>query len=186
MRKFAIRLMLAVAAGSAAAPLHAGWNEFWNGVHSGAEINNQWPHPYVEADRVAAVAPFHAMVAKGWERQNLIGENYFDEGSSKLNQAGVIRIRTILSQGPVEHRTLFVQRDLLDDVTKARLDLVQRAAVSLQPRGTLPEVVLSDLAPDGRSAEQVTAENKAFTSSIPTPRLSKGAPGGASGGSSGG
>jgi len=176
--------MLAAAAGSMAAPVHAGWNEFWDGIHSGYEVNNQWPHPYIEADRVAAVSPFAAMVTKGWERQNLIGENYFDEGSAKLNQAGVMRIRTILSQAPVEHRTLFVQRDLLDDVTKARLDLVQRAAASVQPRGALPEVVLSDLTPDGRSAELVSAEHKAFIGSAPTPRLSKS--GGGSGGASSG
>ncbi len=184
MKKLLTCLVLTAAA-AATSPVRAGWDEFWNGVHSGYEANNNWPSPYVEADRVAVMAPFHMMVSKGWERQNLIGDNYFDEGTSKLNQAGVMKIRSILSQSQPEHRTIFVERDLADDVTKARLDLVERAAAAMQSRGPLPEVLVSDLTTEGRSAELVAAEHKAYVGSVPTPRLAK-AGGGASGGSGGG
>lgn len=144
---------------------------FWHEVEIGYHRNKEWPHPFIGADRNYAVAPFAVMIANGWQRQNLIGENYFEDGDRKLNSAGIERIRNILRQAPVEHRVLFVQRDLNEQVTNARLDLVQEAVASLQPKGPLPEVVISNMVPEGRSAEIVAAELNGYIKSPPTPRL---------------
>jgi hypothetical protein len=168
---------------------------FWHEVEIGWHRNNEWPHPFICADRNYAVAPFAVMIANGWQRQNLIGENYFEDGDKKLNSAGIERIRNILRQAPVEHRVLFVQRDLNEQVTNARLDLVQEAVASLQPKGPLPEVLVSNMVPEGRSAEIVAAELNGYIKSPPTPRLaghssggggSSSSSGGGSGGSGGG
>jgi len=160
---------------------------FWHEVEIGWHRNNEWPHPFIRADRNYAVAPFAVMIANGWQRQNLIGENYFEDGYKKLNNAGIERIRTILRQAPVEHRVLFVQRDLNDQITNSRLDLVQEAVASIQPKGPLPEVVVSNMVPEGRSAEIVAAELNGYVKSPPTPRLTgHSSGGGGSGGSSGG
>jgi uncharacterized membrane protein YgcG len=160
---------------------------FWHEVHIGWHRNNEWPHPFICADRNYAVSPFAVMIANGWQRQNLIGENYFEDGDKKLNSAGIERIRSILRQAPVEHRVLFVQRDLNEQVTNARLDLVQEAVASIQPKGPLPEVVISNMVPEGRSAEIVAAELNGYVKSPPMPRLSShSSGGGGSGGSSSG
>jgi hypothetical protein len=172
-------LMLFLAVAGLTTSATAGDDEgFWHNVHLGWHRNNEWPEPFISADRGYAVAPFAAMIANGWQRQNLIGENYFDEGSKRLNNPGIERIRYILRQAPVEHRVLFVQRDLRDEVTNARIDLVQEAVASLQPKGPLPEVVASNMVVEGRSAELVTAELDGYRKSPPTPRLSGHASGG--------
>ncbi len=153
MLKFMSRWLLALAALSAipAARGEDGIVGFWSGVHTGAHRNNEWPHPFIERDRQAAVAPFAVMIANGWQKQNLIGENYFDESTGALTLAGQERIHAILRQAPVEHRTLYVQRDLNEAVTNVRMDEVQRAVGALQPTGPLPDVLASDMVASGRA-----------------------------------
>ncbi|HEV3417572.1 MAG TPA: hypothetical protein VG056_12185 [Pirellulales bacterium] len=183
MLKSASGIGLFLAAICFVSPARAGdaWHDFWDGVHVGWHRNNEWPEPFSTADKQTAVAPFCVMIANGWQRQNLIGENYFDGGSKNLNNAGIERIRSILRQAPVEHRVVYVERDLNDDVTNMRVDAVQQAVAALQPKGPMPEVIVSNMVPEGRPAEMVAAEYKGYTTSVPTPRLS-----GHSGGSSGG
>lgn len=161
------------------------WNNFWNEVHVGWHRNNEWPMPFTCADTRYAVAPFAVMIAGGWQRQNLIGENYFEENSTKLNTAGVERVRFILRQAPVEHRVFFVQSDLDDNITRMRVDAVQETIVALQPKGPMPEVVISNMVPEGRSAEIVASEFKNFITSAPSTHLSSHSSGGSSSSSSG-
>jgi len=166
------------------------WDDFWDSVCVDWHRNNAWPHPFTDADRAATVAPFAVMIANGWQRENLLGEEYFDENTSRLTAAGRSRVRSILVQSPPEHRLVFVQRDLSDEVTSKRLDSVQQAVAAVLPQGSLPDVLVSNMTPASRSAEQVNTELKSFNNSIPTARLtgagkSGGAPaGGASPGGS--
>ncbi|HEV2972144.1 MAG TPA: hypothetical protein VGY55_19380 [Pirellulales bacterium] len=184
MLKSASSIGLLLAAVCFVSPLRGqdAWHDFWNEVHVGWHRNNEWPAPFSMADRQAAMAPFCGMIANGWQRQNLIGENYFDGGSKSLNNAGIERIRVILRQSPVEHRIIYVERDLDDDVTNLRIDAVQQAVAALQPKGPMPEVAVSNMVPEGRSAEMVAAEYKGYTSSAPTPRLTAHSAGGSGGG----
>jgi hypothetical protein len=187
MLRFFTGLMFSLAVAGVTASARAGDDEgFWHEVHIVWHRNNEWPEPFISADRNYAIAPFAVMIANGWQRQNLIGDNYFEESTKKLNTAGIERIRYILRQAPVEHRVLFVQRDLNDEITKTRVDLVQEAVASLQPKGPLPEVLVSNMVPEGRSAEIVSAELNGYTKSPPTPRLSAHSAGGSSSGSSSG
>jgi len=187
MLKFAAPVCLVLAVAGSLSPARAGdkWDEFWYGVHVGWHRNNEWPEPFSTADRNYAVAPFAVMIAGGWQRQNLIGENYFDENSTRLNSAGVERVRFILRQTPVEHRVFYVQSDLDDNITRMRIDAVQETIVALQPKGPMPEVIVSNMVPEGRSAEMVAAEFKNFVSSTPATRLSHASGGSGNGSSSG-
>ena len=179
--------LLAVTLNAASTVRANDWDDFWNSVHVDWHRNNEWPHPFTEADRAATVAPFAIMIANGWERENLLGEQYFDEDSKQLTAAGRNRVRTILVQSPPEHRLVFVQRDLSDEVTEKRLDSVQQAVAALLPQGSLPDVLVSNMTPASRSAEEVNAELKSYVSSTPTARLTSGSKaGGAAGGSGGG
>jgi hypothetical protein len=78
------------------------------------------------------------------------------------------------------HPVLFVQRDLNDEITERRVEIVQDAVTMLQPKGPLPEVVISNMVPEGRPADIVSAELAGYRNSAPTPRV-----GGASSGSGG-
>ena len=83
-----------------------GWDDFWCGCKADYQFNNQWPKPFIDMDRQAAVAPYNVMIANGWQRQNLIGENYFDDDTKQLHKRGLNQIRSILLQAPVEHRVI--------------------------------------------------------------------------------
>jgi uncharacterized membrane protein YgcG len=186
MLRFAAPVCLVLAIAGSLSPARAGDEEgFWYNVHLGWHRNNEWPQPFSAADRNYAVAPFAVMIAGGWQRQNLIGENYFDDNSMRLNSAGVERVRFILRQTPVEHRVLYVQSDLDDNITRLRVDAIQETIVALQPKGPMPEVIVSNMVPEGRSAEMVAAEFKNFVSSTPATRLSHASGGGNGSGSSG-
>jgi hypothetical protein len=181
---FGLVLGLTLFATASVARAENQWDEFWDNVKIDWHRNNEWPHPFVDADRAAANAPFAVMIANGWQRENLLGEEYFDDDAKQLTPAGRNRVRTILMQSPPEHRVIFVQRDLADDVTAKRLDAVQQSVAAVLPQGSLPDVIVSNMTPASRSAELVNAELKSYTSSTPTARLSGAKAGGSS--SSGG
>jgi len=69
-----------------------------------------WPRPFNVQDRYAVRAPFAAMVAKGWEHQNLLGAHHFDEGTNQLNEAGRLKLAAIVNESPPQHRIVYVQR----------------------------------------------------------------------------
>ena len=190
MRKLGISVIV-VAVFSAASQARAdGWDDFWCGCKADYHANNDWPSPFVELDRQYAVAPYAVMIAKGWERQNLIGDNFFDPDTQRLNYAGTARVREILLQTPPEHTGIFVSRDLDDRVTSQRVLAVQQAVAATLPRGPLPAVVVSNMQAEGRLASIVSAEFDANVKAVAQPRIpgSRGAGGGggsASGSTSG-
>ena len=185
LKRFAPLCCLLIVAGIATAARAQDEDDgFWHRVKIGWHRNDEWPQPFIAADRSYAVSPFAVMIANGWQRQNLVGYNYFDEGAKRLNSAGIDRIRFILRQAPVEHRVIFVERDLNDDVTNRRVDAVQEAIATLLPKGPMPEVVVSNMVTEGRSAEIVTGEYKNYMNSPPPARLSGGYGGGSASGSS--
>ena len=169
---FGLVIGLTLAAMASTARAENEWDDFWDSVKVDWHRNNAWPHPFLEADIAAANAPFAMMIANGWQRENLLGEEYFDAETKRLTAAGRNRIRTILLQSPPEHRVIFVQRDLTDEVTARRLDTVQQTVAALLPQGSLPDVLVSNMVPSFRSAELVNAELKSYASSAPTARLS--------------
>jgi len=173
MRRILAALGVGLAVWATAPTLQAGgWDDFWYNFHRDYQRNKMWPHPFSECDQAAVGAPFCVMAANGWQRQNLIGENYFDEDSKKLSIAGLNRVKEILVETQPEHRMIFVQRDLSSTVTATRLDAVQQAVASLSIEGPMPEVLLSNMRPEGRSAEIVSKEQSLYIKSIPNPRLS--------------
>src|SRR5437660_600138 len=81
-----------------------------------------------------------------------------------------------------------LRRPALMDASAAwpRDEMVQDAVATLQPKGPLPEVVISNMVPEGRSADLVSAELKGYVTSAPTPRVGGTSSGGGGSSSSGG
>ncbi len=143
-----------------------GWHCFWTDWHR----NNCWPEPFIYPDRASVWAPYTTEIAKGWQRQNLLGEHHFEPDGLKLSPAGVNKLHWILTQNPPEFRTVFVERSFSDDTTAKRLDAAQQAAVDYT-RGALPDVVVSDMRTMGTPAEYINAVNSKFMADIPDPKL---------------
>jgi hypothetical protein len=149
----------------------ADWTEFWERVHLDWHRVNAWPEPFLHADRDLVRQPLIAMTDNGWRMQNTLSDHLFDGETSKLTQAGTLKVRWIVTQAPPHRRTVFVLRGATPDSTLARVDAVQEAITQLVPQGNRPEVLLTDVIPVGGSGDYFDAVDRQLKDSIPPPRL---------------
>jgi hypothetical protein len=159
---------LAIVASSAG---HADWNEFWERVGVDFHRNNCYPEPFVHADREAVRAPFIAMINNGWRRQNTLGDQHFDGETQKLNGAGLLRLREILTENPEQFRTVFVQRTAYQETTGVRIQSVQATAGQLAPQFGSLVVYQTGTPPVLSPADYTDDIMRKVQSSIPAPRL---------------
>ena len=156
---------------SISTPASAGWGEFCHGVKVDWHRNNCWPEPFVHADRQAARAPFGVMISNGWQRELTLASYHFDPITNQLNSAGDAKLVWILTQAPEHRRTVFVLRNLDREITATRLDAVQQRTAALLPEGALPDVLVTNTAPRGGSADYIDAINRQYREGIPAPVL---------------
>ncbi len=157
-----------------ALPVRANWwTGFWGDVKTTWHRNNQWPEPFIEPDRASVRAPVSVMVERGWQRQNLLGDHHFENGTNQLTQAGKLRVKAILANSPPQFRTFYVERGDSQDITASRIDAVQQAIVGYVPEGALPGVLASDMMSEGWSSEYADAVTRRYSQTIPSPRLPK-------------
>ena len=157
--------------------------------------NNDWPKPFIFADRASVAQPMLLMVNSGLRRQNLGCDYHFEEETGKLTPAGELKVQWILNQANPERRTIYLQRAQRPELTAARLDFVQQTAARLLPRGELPQIVETNLETPGHPAEEVDSTLNQFSGSAYNPRLptktnfptpgTAGVTGGGAGGASG-
>jgi len=178
-----IRIVLTLLASLAgvipAVPARA--DDFLLGICRDFKRRNCWPEPFVCPDRKAVREPSAIMIARGWERQNMLSDQYFEDSRHVLTEAGRLKIHWILTEAPSQHRVVYVRRADDPQVTYARLESVRAYAAQILPGQPLPPVLETSLAPPGWPADRVDIVSRKFYSSLPDPRLSS-----ASGGSSGG
>lgn len=146
-------------------------SDFCRYLRCGTHRNICWPKPYIYPDRAAVAAPFAVMINNGWERQNLLGDHHFTSDGSKMTTAGDLKIRWILTQAPMNRRSIFVQRTWLQETDAMRLQAVQVAASKVLPDGIVADVQPTHLQVEGRSAETVDKVNTQFHESMPLPIL---------------
>jgi hypothetical protein len=162
---------LAGFAGSAQAEWVDEWNSFWHRCHLDYQRNTHWPQPFIYPDRDAVRAPFETMVAKGWQRQNTLGDYHFDPHTQTLNRAGEMRVRAISLNPHPERRTVFVYRGHTADITATRVDSVQRYSSHLPPQTELVGVIDTAVPPAERAGDQIDQIQSRVISSTPNPVL---------------
>ncbi|MEX2137929.1 MAG: hypothetical protein WD894_01620 [Pirellulales bacterium] len=172
MPRVASGLLVGVLSLWASAAAQANWfKTIYHDVRGGFHTNNMWPEPYVEPSRRAVKEPFAILHARGWQRQNLLGEHHFEEDQTRLTPAGVLRVKAMLANSPPQYRAVFVEKGQNREVTNSRIDAIQQAIVDMQIEGPLPAVTASDLIVEGWSSEYVDAVGRKYHLSIPEPRL---------------
>ena len=147
-------------------------------VKQGYHANTMWPWPYVCPDRVAVREPFCLMISNGWRRQNLIGSHHFIPETNQLNPAGQLRIQQIMTQAPPDHRNIFVERTLDQNINNQRIAAVQEYATQVGIDGRTPQVGQTHLVSEGRPASVVDFTNTKFQQSMPVPVLPAAQPSG--------
>ena len=66
--------------------------------------------PFRCADQMAVRQPLAAMVDNGWRREKTLGNEMFDAEKNTLTKAGYIKANWIVTQAPVQRRTVWVLR----------------------------------------------------------------------------
>lgn len=164
-------LALSVAAAFPAAGRAEWLCNFSRSVVQDWQRRNCWPEPFNAWDRAAAQEPFSAMVANGWQQQNLLGDYHFREGTSELTEAGRLKVRWILLEAPEQHRVIYVHRSLSEDETAQRVASIQRCAAEChQPAA---QIMMTNLSPQGWPAERIDTINRKLQATVPDPRLPK-------------
>ncbi len=169
----------------------------WNSIVRDVKRRQCWPDPFQCPDRAAVRAPFCAMVANGWRKQNLLGDFHFDPQSGQLTEAGRLKVQWILTACPEQHRLIYVRVAGTREETAARVAAVQQLAAQLAtdelaPMAPMTPVMTTSISDDGWPAVQVDMIARKFLSSTPVPQLpattgsTSGGASGASSGSSGG
>ncbi len=175
MKRVGMALAVGMAILGGTSPASADWREDWNSFWAGVELdylrNTHWPQPFVYPDRDAVRAPFAAMAAKGWQRQNTLGDYHFDPNTNQLNSAGQMRLRSIAMQTPPDRRTVYVYRGAHPEATALRVDSVQRHMVGIVPQGELPAVVDTATPPVERPGDQIDQIQTRAISGMPEPVL---------------
>jgi hypothetical protein len=179
----AVTILIALA--SVPAIAGDGWNEFWQRVHVDFCRNNTWPEPFRTADRAAAREPWCIQTDNGWKMQNTIGTFLYDPETQRLNQAGELLVKWILTQAPQHRRCVFVLKGDTPEATIARSESVQAAVVKYSS-GCVCPVILTDVEPPGWSAAYIDSISQQFNATIPAPRLPAAEGSSASGGSGSG
>jgi hypothetical protein len=140
-----------------------------------------WPKPFVCADRQTVGAPFAVMITNGWQRQNTLGDSYFEEATGQLTEAGQLKVRWIVTEAPAQHRAIYVHRTMTAQETAARVSAVQQFAAGVLRQGEAVPILETDIDPQGWPADQVDAIGRKFQSTTPAPRLPSANPGSSSG-----
>lgn len=133
--------------------------------------NSQWPKQFVAQDRMNAHAPFDVMIENGWRKQNLLGRHHFNEDCTKLTEAGKLRVQWILTQPPVQHRQVFIERSLKEELTQARIETANQFAANVLRDGSQPNIQETHIVSDGRPATTVNFVNTTFRDNMPVPAL---------------
>jgi uncharacterized membrane protein YgcG len=148
---------------------------------------NHWPEPFVYSARQAAHAPFAAMVANGWQLQNMLAEQHFNNGSGQLTEAGRLKVLWVVNEAPEQHRIVFVHRGANPQETSARIGAVQELlAHSIYPGDPLIPVLETNRPNDGWPADRIDLIGRKFQAATPDPKLPSGGSGGGGSGGGGG
>ena len=134
--------------------------------------NVAWPQPFRSADANSVVAPFDVMRDNGWRENNTLGTGLFSSQHA-LNEAGAIKVQWIVTQAPLNQRTVYVKSGNTEQETNARVESVQLAVSQLLPTGQLPQILVTDIEPATSSGAYQTLVHRALIKTTPTPRLQK-------------
>jgi hypothetical protein len=100
-----------------------------------------------------------------------LSSHHFDATTAQLNEAGRLKVLSIVNEAPEQHRAIFVHRAATPQDTAARIQTVQRLAAESSAFGPPPPVLETNITDEGWSAERVDAIGRKFQSSIPDPKL---------------
>jgi len=150
----------------------AGWHEFWQRSRTDFHRMNCWPKPFEASSQSVVRNNLTAYVNRGWQLNNTLSNHMFDTATQQLTTAGMIKLRWIMTQAPLNRQMVFVLQGRTKEDTSVRLKSVKRAVAQLREQKS-DAVHLTHRQPWGGSGEYFQSVDSSYKSSIPRPRLPK-------------
>lgn len=169
--RIVLTLAVLLAGALPAVPVQA--EDFLKSIGRDFKRRNCWPEPFTCPDRQAVREPMAIMVARGWERQNMLHDQYFEDGRSVLTDAARRKIRWILTEAPSQHRVIYVRVADTPQETGARIEAVRGYVAQLMPGQPQPPILETMLTAPGWPAERVNVVSRKFIESMPDPKMMK-------------
>ncbi len=139
-------------------------------THVDFNRNTAWPEPFLTADKMAVRTPWCIQTDNGWKMQNTIGTFFFDRDTQRINEAGDLHVKWVITQAPIHRRAVFVLKGNTAEETNARVQSVQ-ASVAKYCNNCVCPVLLTDTEPVGWAASYIDAITQHYEATIPNPRL---------------
>jgi len=133
--------------------------------------NQCWPEPFIAGDRQAVKVPFEIMADNAWQRQLLLSDYHFIDGTTELNDAGKHKLLWIVMRAPAQRKKVYVETLPNEKTTNERIASVQKALVRLAPN--YPGIPVSgvNLGPGDWSGEAADTVQRNTAKTMPDPRL---------------
>ncbi|MBX3412906.1 MAG: hypothetical protein KF708_09475 [Pirellulales bacterium] len=173
MRRLCTLAFVGAICGATLGPATAVQGDVLSRVWHGYKQNREWPYPYVYPDREQVRGTMSIIVANGWRTQNTLGDQYFVDEGSELNDAGKLKLRYIARLTPTQRRTVFVLESDDPTVTAARIEAVQTAMAHYLAAGEEPMITTTRVPNLGSSAEYIDQVERKFRDTTPDPRIPK-------------
>jgi hypothetical protein len=151
--------------------VRADWNAFKQRSAVDYHRNNCWPQPFNRMDQRVVCQTFSLQIAKGWQRQNTLGDDYFDTETQVLNESGRRKLWSILTATPEQYRAVYVVRSMNSEASDRRLESVQRFTTEMLAGQEPPQVIAVSVSPRSWSGEYTDAIDRQVLQTIPPPRL---------------
>ena len=166
-----IGVLAAMHCGVARADLRARIDAFWARFQKDYRRTNCWPTPFVQPDREATRAPWAIMTHNGWRAHNTLGQQSFTE-QNELTSAGRTKIKWIITQAPVERRSVYVLRGDTPDATRDRLQAVRDIVSEVTGAQTAEAmVVVTNRVPRAGAGDYMDRVDSKARDAIPAPVL---------------
>ncbi len=145
--------------------------DHWKHInHKVMARNDAWPKPFDCADRQLYFQIWNPMINGGFEEQCVLMSAHFDPDTNELNRFGLHTVAGIMQNMPSTHKKVYVNRDVEDSITDARIRNVESVVKTFYSQvAPNASVAVSRKLPASVRGNRAEKINSLFIGSAPTP-----------------
>jgi hypothetical protein len=103
----------------------------------------------------------------------MLVDQHFEEGNTRLNESGRLKVRWIMFQAPSQHRVIYVHQAMDAPTTALRVDAVQQLVLQTGADPSGVPVLVTTLDPADNPADRIDIVTRKFRDMAPAPVLPK-------------
>jgi hypothetical protein len=132
--------------------------------------NDAWPKPFACHDRMAYFAVWDPMISQGYANHCILGADHFQSENNHLNQAGKMKVASIMQNLPADRRQLWIVRDQNSSISQGRLDSVNEVVQTFYGQSAPNTLIaFTDRQPATISGIQADTISKRQLEGLPAP-----------------